>query len=240
MFLRLTTFATSSIGKKAFMSISGLLLIGFLVAHVAGNLTLFVDGDGSTFDAYANTLRTNPLLPVLEIGLTALFLTHIALGMRTALENSRARPVRYKQLNAHGNRTWSSTSMIITGVIVLIFLVIHLYDFRLTAGEDDLLAPMVVARLSTPLGAGIYFIGVGALGVHLWHAFQSLFQTLGFHHSRYRPLIRAVGWGVAALLAVLFWLFPTLCLAQPERWDFSEVQSVEAADDTGHDTEGGH
>jgi succinate dehydrogenase / fumarate reductase cytochrome b subunit len=89
---------------------------------------------------------------------------------------------------------------------------------------------MVVERLSTPVGAAIYFIGVGALGVHLWHAFQSLFQTLGIHHSRYQPLIRTTGWGVAGVLAVLFWLFPTFCLLSPERWSFEPETAGSAAE----------
>jgi succinate dehydrogenase / fumarate reductase cytochrome b subunit len=237
MFRRLQNFATSSIGKKAFMSISGILLMGFLVGHVAGNLTLFADSDGATFDAYAHALRTNPLLLPIEIGLTALFLAHIVLGMRTALENRGARPSRYKQLESHGNRTWSSTSMIVTGLIVLVFLVIHLIDFRFKAEPEDLLAPMVVERLSHPVGALIYFVGVGALGVHLWHAFQSLFQSLGVSHPRYTPLFRTVGWGVATVFAVLFWLFPTVCILKPDRWSFEETemaeQAVEAAEEGG-------
>ena len=93
------------------MSLSGILLILFLVGHVAGNLTLFADDTGATFDKYAHTLRSNPLLPLIEIGLTALFLFHIGLGLRTALENRQARQSRYKQLDSHGNRTWSSITV---------------------------------------------------------------------------------------------------------------------------------
>ncbi len=211
------------------MSLSGTLLIAFGLGHALGNLTLFADAQGATFDVYAHALRSNPLLPAIEIGLTALFLTHVVLGLRTALENRRARPVRYKQLNAHGDRTLASTTMIVTGVIMLVFLVVHLLDFRAKVGGVDALAPMVVERLSGPVGAALYFVGVGALGLHLWHAFQSLFQTLGLHHLRYRPLIRTAGWGVAALLALVFWLFPTLCMVQPERWTFGDTETEQQA-----------
>jgi succinate dehydrogenase / fumarate reductase cytochrome b subunit len=220
------------------MSLSGILLILFLVGHVAGNLTLFADDTGATFDKYAHTLRSNPLLPLVEIGLAALFLVHIGLGLRTALENRQARHTRYKLLESHGNRTWSAITMVITGSMVLVFLVIHLLDFRVAAGPEDDLAPMVVARLSSPIGAAIYFVGVGALGVHLWHAFQSLFQTLGVHHPRYRPLIQRVGYGVAGVFALLFWLFPTFCMLQPDRWSFDGAETADeaplhAADDPG-------
>jgi succinate dehydrogenase / fumarate reductase cytochrome b subunit len=220
MFRRLSLFARSSIGKKALMSLTGIGLILFLIAHVAGNLTLFADDSGAAFDAYSHTLRSNPLLPLAEIALAALFIAHIALGVRAALANWQARPVRYKQLAAHGDRTWSSISMLASGSLVLVFLVIHLFDFRLEAETGQELAPMVVARLSTPLGAAIYFVGVGAVGLHLWHAVQSLFQTLGLHHPSYRPWIQNGGRGLAAVLAVLFWLFPTFCLLQPGRWTF--------------------
>jgi succinate dehydrogenase cytochrome b subunit len=107
--------------------------------------------------------------------------------------------------------------------------VIHLLDFRLAAGPLDDLAPMVVARLSSPIGAAIYFVGVGALGVHLWHAFQSLFQTLGLHHPRYRQLIQRAGYGVAGVFALLFWLFPAFCMLQPDRWDFPANETAEEA-----------
>lgn len=240
MFRRLSQFARSSIGQKSLMSVTGLLLIGFLIAHVAGNLTLFADERGEVFDAYAHKLRSNPLLPLLEIGLAGLFVAHIALGVRTALANRGARPARYKELAPHGQRTWSSTTMLVTGCLVLVFLIIHLFDFRLAAGPEEDLAPLVVARLSSPVGAAIYFVGVGALGIHLWHAFQSLFQTLGLVHPRYRPLIRRVGWGVAGVLAALFWLFPTFCLLQPDRWQLGTETAQESPAGGAQAIEEGH
>lgn len=243
MFQRFSAFARSSIGKKTFMSLSGAALILFLIGHVAGNLTLFVGTDGSTFDSYADTLRSNPALPLIEIGLTLLFVTHIVLGLRTALENREARPERYKALNSHGNRKPASVSMIISGVIVLVFLIVHLIDFRFAEEDPRGFSYMVVERLSTPVGAGIYFLGVGALGFHLLHAFQSLFQSLGMHHPRWKPLINTAGLGLASLLAILFWLFPTVCLLKPGRWDFFEPGAATAApaeSATTDDHGGGH
>jgi succinate dehydrogenase / fumarate reductase cytochrome b subunit len=243
MFRRLNQFARSSIGQKSLMSVTGLLLIGFLIAHVAGNLTLFADDTGEVFDSYAHKLRSNPLLPVAELGLAALFIAHIVLGVRTELANRTARPARYKELAPHGRRTWSSITMLVTGCLVLVFLIVHLFDFRLAVEEDQDLAPMVVARLSSPVGAAIYFVGVGALGIHLWHAFQSLFQTLGLVHPRYRPLIRKAGWGLAGVLAGLFWLFPTFCLLQPDRWRVGTETAREAPAESAAqaiETEEGH
>src|SRR5262245_59770138 len=99
----------SSLGKKALMSLTGLLLVGYLVLHLAGNLLLFGDDTGKKFDAYAHSIEENPLLPVAEIILLVLFVAHIALGLRTALENREARKRRYKELAPHGNRTFAST-----------------------------------------------------------------------------------------------------------------------------------
>ena len=81
---------SASIGKKAWMAISGLLLVGFLVTHLAGNLLLFIDQDGSAFNAYAEALSSNPLLPVAELVLASLFIAHIALGLRVSNQNRRS------------------------------------------------------------------------------------------------------------------------------------------------------
>ena len=98
--------------------------------------------------------------------------------------------------------------------------------------------------LSSPVGAAIYFLGVGALGVHLWHAFQSLFQSLGLNHPRYSPLIKKAGWGVAVLFSVLFWLFPTVCMLKPDRWSLDAQTSAEADAEPGatrdHGDQEGH
>jgi succinate dehydrogenase / fumarate reductase cytochrome b subunit len=198
----------SSIGRKALMALTGLALIGFLVVHLVGNLTLLADRDGATFNAYAHAIETNPLLPAAEIGLIALFLVHIALGIRQALAQREARPQRYRQFESHGRRKLATSSMLVTGLIVLVFLVIHVADFRLARRDPEGLAAMVVRRLREPTGAAVYLLGVLALGVHLWHAFQSLFQTLGLRHPRYTPLIERAGMGVSVVLALGFALLP--------------------------------
>ncbi len=205
---RLFALATSSIGRKALMALTGLGLIGFLVVHLAGNLTLLAGSDGAAFNSYARTIESNPLLPLAEVGLAALFLAHIVLGIRQAAGNREARPVGYRQFQSHGNRKVSTSSMLVTGLIVLVFLVVHISDFRLAARHPQGLAYMVHERMRQPLGAAVYLLGVGALGVHLWHAFQSLFQSLGLRHPRYSPLIDKAGRGLAVLLALGFAVLP--------------------------------
>lgn len=191
------------------MSVTGLMLIGFLVVHLLGNLQLFADDGGQAFDAYAAKLKSlGPLLYVAEFGLAALFLAHLALGLRVTFENRAARSQRYALERDRGARSFASSTMVVTGVIVLIFLVIHLLDFRLREIEPDGLAAMAIRRLSEPAGALIYVVGVAALGIHLSHAFRSALQTLGLSSTVYDAPLARLGKAIAIVLGVGFALFP--------------------------------
>lgn len=213
MFQRFTDLLTTSIGKKALMSATGLLLVGFLVLHLAGNLTLFADDTGAAFNRYAQALASNrALMYAAEALLALLFLAHIALGLRVSMENRSARPRGYALSRDRGSRTFSSNTMLITGVVVLGFLVIHITDFRLRERSPDGLAAMVFRRLSEPAGALIYLVGVIALGIHLSHAFRSALQTLGVNHPRYNRAIHGAGRLIAIGLAIGFAAFPVLLL----------------------------
>jgi succinate dehydrogenase / fumarate reductase cytochrome b subunit len=197
------------------MAATGLLLVGFLFVHLAGNLLVYSGQGGAAFDAYAAKLDSNPVLPVAEIGLAALFAAHIALALRVSLENREARTRGYSVRASLGRRTLSSASMVATGLTVLVFLIVHLYDFRvgkLLEHAGTSLWQMVRLRLSTPVGAGIYLVGVGALSLHLRHAFRSAFQTLGANHPHLNPLIERTGWAVAILLGIGFASFPVFFL----------------------------
>ncbi len=215
MIHRFTDLARTSIGKKALMSVSGLFLIGFVLVHLIGNSTLWLDGDGAAFDHYAQALDDKkPFLYLAEIGLLLVFAAHIALAVRVTLENKSARTERYALDRNRGARTFSSATMIVTGLAILVFLVIHLLDFRLRERAPDGLAAMVVRRLSEPAGALIYLVGVVALGIHLAHAFRSALQTLGVNHPRYNPLIVRTGRMLALLLGLGFAAFPVVLLTR--------------------------
>ncbi len=203
-------FLTSSIGKKTVMALTGLCLVGFLVAHLAGNLTFYTGGEEG-LNAYAQKLEDlGPLLVVAEVALALLFVVHIALALRLSRENSAAREQGYRRRGSMGERTAGSSTMLITGLIVAVFLVIHLIDFRLPklTGELDDLGAAVTQRLSSPAGIAIYLVGVTALGLHLSHAVQSALQTLGAAHPKYTPLLRGLGLLLAVVLFVGFASFP--------------------------------
>ena len=195
----------SSIGKKFFVAAAGLLLCGFLVAHLYGNLQMYA-GEGA-FNHYAETLEQNPLLPAAEIGLAALFLLHIAVSMTLKYQNRQARPVPYAMQEAKGGRTPGSRTMIISGITVLAFLIIHLKSFRF--GEDpNGLFKLVMSSFKNPLYSGFYVLAMGALSLHLSHGFQSAFQTLGVNHPKYTPLIKKAGLAFALIICAGFASIP--------------------------------
>jgi succinate dehydrogenase / fumarate reductase cytochrome b subunit len=209
MVRRISSLWSSSIGKKALMSCTGLLLIGFLVVHLLGNLQLFADDSGEHFNAYADKLKSfGALLYVAEFGLLALFAAHVFLGLRVTFENRAARAQRYALDRDRGARSFASATMIVTGLVVLVFVIVHLLDFRLREVAPDGLAAMVVRRLSEPAGALIYIVGVAALGIHLSHAFRSALQTLGLNGTSFDGPISRLGKAVAIVLGVGFALFP--------------------------------
>lgn len=202
---------SSSIGKKLVMALSGLALIGFLITHLSGNLLIYRGETGEAFDAYEHMLSSNPLLPVAEIALLALFVVHVALAFRLSMQNRESRRDRYAVRASRGAKTLASASMLTTGLVILFFLVIHLWDFRIgktSAAEGYSMAAMVRARLQTPAGAGIYALSMIALGLHLSHAFRSAVHTLGLKHPRIDPVIGRLSIGIAVLLALGFASFP--------------------------------
>ena len=200
----------SSLGKKYLVAATGIALVGFLVVHLTGNLLIF-SGKGESFDAYAKSLDSNPLLPIAEVFLGVLFVGHITFALRANAANREARSQGYAVRASLGKKNLSSVSMVITGLVVLVFLVIHLYDFRWTKmsqPDGTSLAGLVRERLSQPLGAGVYLLGVLALAIHLRHAFRSAFQTLGVNHPRLNPMLEKLTWAVAVLFGLGFASFP--------------------------------
>lgn len=204
---------SSSIGKKLIMALSGLLLIAFLIAHLLGNLTLFADPDGGAFNAYAEKLRDmGPLLIVAELGLVALFGVHIAMALRVSMENREARKQGYVIRSNRGRKTLGSSSMLITGIAVFAFLLIHLKDFRFAHwfGGDFEADPagLVKETLATPVHALLYVAALAFLTIHLTHAFQSALQTLGVNHPRLVGPIRMIGLVLALVLGIGFATMP--------------------------------
>jgi succinate dehydrogenase / fumarate reductase cytochrome b subunit len=202
-------FFRSSIGRKVSVALAGLLLCGFLLIHLAGNLLIFL-GEG-LFNGYAEKLEHNPILPAAEIGLLLLFLAHIAVSLKLRWENKQARPVAYAEFKDKGGRTWGSKTMTATAILVLVFLIIHIKTFRFGDASAGVYH-MVMASFKNPLYAGFYVVAMFGLLLHLSHGFQSAFQTLGVNHPRATPWIKRFSLLFAILLAGGFASIPIWAL----------------------------
>lgn len=206
---------SSSIGRKFVMGITGLLLCGFLVAHLAGNLLLFAGK--AQFDHYAHTLHSQEWLPLAEAGLFVLFLAHIYLAIVTTKDNKGARSVEYavkqskikvmgKVLDISPPGNW----MFVSGAVVLGFLIVHLIDLRLGIRPDIAYGTEADAFhntasvVSNSYSRLVYFVGILFLGFHLSHGFSSAFQSVGLSHRKYTPTIKLLGKIFAVLIAVGF------------------------------------
>lgn len=142
----MSNFLTSSIGKKIILSLSGLFLIAFLCVHLALNLLLIVDNSGELFNIGAHFMATNPIIKIVEPILAIGFIIHIILASILTLQNRGARPIKYDLRRQSGNCTWSSRNMYILGGLVLIFLLVHLWNFwwKIKFAGDPLLTEINV------------------------------------------------------------------------------------------------
>jgi succinate dehydrogenase / fumarate reductase cytochrome b subunit len=212
----------SSIGKKIVMAITGLALCGFLIVHLGGNLLLYVGAD--KYNHYAHTLHAQEiLLLVAEIGLLILFVGHIWLAFSTKIENDAARPVGYalrrSKMEEGPLAAPASSVMFGTGIVVLLFLLLHLADFRFALRHRDEIANVepytkAVILLGDWVTVLVYIAGSAALGYHVLHGVESAFQTLGLNHPKYTPIIKFLSLIFAIIVAVGFASFPLWALAK--------------------------
>ena len=198
-------FFTSSVGRKIIVGLTGLFLISFLVVHLLINSFILVDlvnpnDNGATFNEAAHFMSHNWLIRVVEIGLFAGLIAHIAMTVKLTIENKKKRPVQYAVFDGKANSKWYARSMAILGSILLMFLVVHLSQFWWPTKEalyithaDENSFEMVKATLTNPINLAIYVVGVVALGYHLLHGFQSAIQSLGLNHKKYTPIIKTIG-----------------------------------------------
>lgn len=210
-----TTFANSSLGKKFIMAITGSFLILFLIIHLIGNITLYFGPDA--FNGYVKTLDViKPLIRVIELVLLSAFVFHIFNGIRLWWENKKARPVNYKVNGSPENTTLFSRTMFVSGSVIFIFLVLHLGTFfwRFNVHDPQQLADthryydIVVGFFQIWWYVLLYIVAMVLLGFHLNHGFQSAFQTFGWNHKKYTPIIKKIGTAYAIIMAIGFASMP--------------------------------
>lgn len=210
----------SSIGKKIIMGVSGLLLIGFLIIHLAGNLQLFIPDGGVAFNLYSHKLHgLQPFLNIARGALLLLFLFHVFTGVRVTFENRRARRHRYAVHRSKGGAskmTAASRFMMHTGIALLIFVPIHIAMFSLGTYYETTIHGqvmrdvyrLVIEKFNQPVIAFGYAGTMLLLGLHLRHGFWSGLQSLGAMSRKWSPVIYGVGLFFAVLLAGGFLVLP--------------------------------
>lgn len=197
------------------MAFTGLFLITFLIVHAGINSCIFLNDGGETFNKVAHFMSHNWIMRFLEVGLFAGLIMHIVQGLILWKQNNAARPVRYHVNKTSQNSTWYSRSMGILGTLLLLFLVMHLSHFYVGTkvalygtGEDHNLYAEMLEVFSHGWIVGLYIVGVIALFWHLYHGFQSAFQSLGINHKKYTPIIKTLGTGYSVIICILFALMP--------------------------------
>jgi succinate dehydrogenase / fumarate reductase cytochrome b subunit len=190
----------SSIGRKQLVAVTGLLLCGFLVGHLTGNLLLMVSSDA--FNIYAHKLISlGVLLYVIEAGLAAIFLTHLGLAMKLNMENMKARG-KYQQKSKTGRgTTFASQTMPYTGIILLIFLVLHLISLKFGTQYETTVDGVVMRDLyrttieyfRSPIATAWYVVAMLTAAIHTSHGFASAFQSMGWNHGKYFKNVQRLG-----------------------------------------------
>ena len=213
----LSNSLSSSVGKKLFMSISGIFIILFITVHVSGNTLLFKDDGGLAFNAYSSFMSTNTVIQFASKINYAIILLHIIYALILAKSNSAARPLGYDIKAGNVSSTWASRNMGLLGTIILIFLLIHLRGFwyemhygnlGLDANGNKDLYTLVATSYSQWWYSAIYVVSMLALAFHLSHGFSSAFQTLGLNHVKYNAFIKGVGLLFSIIVPLVFALMP--------------------------------
>jgi succinate dehydrogenase / fumarate reductase cytochrome b subunit len=214
---------SSTLGRKYLMGATGLALGLFIIIHLLGNLTLF-SKNGDSINIYASKLESlGVALIVLELGLLATFVIHIVTAIQVTLTSKGARAIAYENAKSKGGPTKNSISsrnMIITGLVLLVFLVIHIIQFRFGPEIEDGYTTMVngvmvhdlyrvVVETFVQIKWVVFYCGVMLfLGFHLRHGYWSAFQSLGILNPRWSKPIYAVALILAVIISVAFFFIP--------------------------------
>ena len=202
-------FIRSSTGKKVIMAITGGVLGIFLLIHLIGNSITFLGQ--AAFNSYATHLHSlGSLLLFFELALLVVFICHILFAANLYFENLTARSKRYYCYKNAGGRTWGSRSMPYTGLLILLFVALHVKVFRFA--DPALIAEVVRHNLSRPFTALYYIISLIALVIHTSHGFWSIFQSLGITGRRYEKFLQNGALAVSLIGGILFILIPVLIM----------------------------
>lgn len=217
-------FYRTTVGKKVVMAVTGIVLFGFVIGHMAGNLQFFLGRD--VLNGYAAKLHhLGPILWVVRLALLTAVGLHIVAAIQLALLQRAARPVSYQKLSAQGS-TYASRTMYWSGPIVGFFIVYHLLhlttgtvhpDYEFLNAYDNL-----VIGFSNPVVSLFYIVAMILLGMHLYHGVWSMFQSLGLAHPRYTPKLKAFA-KIFSIVIVLGFIVVPLAILAGYHPDFNRV-----------------
>jgi succinate dehydrogenase / fumarate reductase, cytochrome b subunit len=205
------TLYRSTIGKKVVMAVSGLILVGFVIAHMFGNLKIYEGPE--KFNTYGLFLRSvgaplfgsEQLLWIARLVLIAAVVLHMLMAWQLVQRNNAGRQTRYAK-NKHVQASYASLTMRWGGVIILLFIVWHILDLTLGAVHPNYIHGdvynNVIVSFSNPIVSGFYIISMLALGLHLYHGVWSMFQSLGLNSRTYSQLLRWVAIIITAAVVI--------------------------------------
>ena len=205
-------FWRSAVGKKWIMAVTGIMLLGFVFAHMVGNLKIYL---GQThLDEYAEWLRNlgEPALPrtallwIMRVGLIGAFFLHIISAAQLTRMNHRARPTKYQSPRDYAAANFASRTMRWTGVIVGLYLIFHLMDLTWGNANPDYVRGNTYANVihsfqRVPV-AIVYMLANLALAFHIFHGAWSMFQSLGINNPKWNNLRRNFAIGFATIIAI--------------------------------------
>jgi succinate dehydrogenase / fumarate reductase cytochrome b subunit len=210
-------FFGSSIGRKVIMAITGLVLFGFVLGHMIGNLQVYLGPEAlNHYAVFLRQMLHGTGLWIVRAVLLAAVSLHIWSATSLTLESWRARPIGYQE-QKWKESTYASRTMRWGGVIILLFVIYHLLHF--TTGnahpnfiEGDVYHNFVTGFQSVPVSV-VYIVAMIALGLHLKHGLWSMCQTLGVSHPRYIRLAHAAAWIFAVVIVAGNVSFPLAVLS---------------------------
>jgi succinate dehydrogenase / fumarate reductase, cytochrome b subunit len=216
-------FYRSTLGKKWVMAVTGIILIGFVVTHMIGNLKVYLSRE--EINLYGEALRDIPghLLPrtvflwTIRLVLVAAFVFHIHAAISLARTAKKARPSNYQSPRDYLAANFASRTMRWTGPIVALYVIFHLADLTWGAANPDFVRGdpynNLVRSFERPVVAIVYILANAALAIHLYHGTWSLFQSLGINNPKYNGARRGLAQGIAALIFVGNVSFPIAVMA---------------------------
>jgi succinate dehydrogenase / fumarate reductase cytochrome b subunit len=199
----------TTLGKKAVMAVTGLVLLGFLLGHMLGNLQVYLGPE--VLDAYAVKLRAlGPLLWAIRSILLLSFILHSWMVIDLYARSTAARPIGYRK-RQNLVTSYAAQAMWLSGIVILLFVVFHIAHFTFPGiamsntyvhDEHGKVFQNVVNAFQIPWVSGLYLLAQVILGTHIYHGSWSLLQTLGISHPRYDGPLRGVAKSIAVIIVV--------------------------------------